>query len=67
MQSAVSQLVVKHRELDDNERKAQVRTTLLCMEILISLFVTAVVASGPAGRWKFYKSGDDSVKNGVAT
>ena len=33
MQSAVSQLVVKHRELDDNERKAQVRITLLCMEI----------------------------------
>ena len=27
MQSAVSQLVVKHRELDDNERKAQVRIT----------------------------------------
>ena len=27
VQSAVSQLVVKHRELDDNERKAQVRIT----------------------------------------
>lgn len=27
VQSAVSQLVVKHRELNDNEKKAQVRTT----------------------------------------
>ena len=67
VQSAVSQLVVKHRELDDNERKAQVRITLLCTEIWISLFVTAVVASRLAGIWKFYKSGNDGVKNGVAT
>ena len=35
------------------------------MEIWISLFVTAVVASGLAGRWKFYKTGDDGVKKGV--
>lgn len=27
VQSAVSQLVVKHRELNENEKKAQVRTT----------------------------------------
>lgn len=27
VQSAVSQLVVKHRELNENEKKAEVRTT----------------------------------------
>ena len=35
------------------------------MEIWISLFVTAVVASRPAGRWKVYKTGNDGVKKGV--
>lgn len=38
VQSAVSQLVVKHRELNDNERKAQVRFPFKQEEDLYFLF-----------------------------
>ena len=40
VQSAVSQLVVKHRELNDNERKAQVRFPIKQQEdFLLLLFL----------------------------